>query len=106
MNKYNAGKIYIIRSPNTSKYYVGCTIKSLDSVLKSYIRCYSNNKQAGRNSSYISVFKVIKEGNPYIQLYDETEYIFNNKYELEEERNRIINRDIEDGEDIVNPQKN
>ena len=70
-NKYNNGKIYIIKSPNTNRVYIGCTIKSLKE------RMYGHNSL--KNSCYS--MDVINAGEAYIELLED--YPCNNKLELE-----------------------
>ena len=76
INKYQNGKIYVIRSPSTDKIYIGSTIeKYLSNRFGGHNRdykCFSNGK---RNK--VSSFELIKLGDSYIELIEA--YPCNNK---------------------------
>ena len=55
---YSLGKVYIIRSPNTEKVYIGSTIQSLSKRFSGHIKSYNNT------CSKI----VIEHGDAYIEL--------------------------------------
>lgn len=67
MNKYQNGKIYVIRSPSTDKIYIGSTIEK-----------YLSNRFGGHNRAYsrflngtyhnVTSFELIKLGDSYIEL--------------------------------------
>jgi len=67
---YSTGKIYIIKSPNTDRVYIGCTILSLQRRMRGHKQkkdCYSMD--------------IINAGGAYIELLED--YPCNNKFELE-----------------------
>lgn len=72
MNKYSNGKIYIIRSPNTDRVYIGCTARSLRK------RMNDHSLRRGNCSS----IEVIKTGGAYIELLEN--YPCDNRAQLEE----------------------
>jgi len=80
MNKYNNGKIYIIRSPNTDRVYIGCTTRLLTERMKEHHNFF------GACSS----IDIIKAGGAYIELLEN--YSCNTRRELlNRERYHIIN---------------
>ena len=101
-NTYNNGKIYIIRSPNTERVYIGCTAGSL------------NNRMRGHNHVNNNCYSmdVIKAGGAYIELL--LNYPCNNRTELERKEkdylkfyyNICVNRiDITTKEEIRNERR-
>jgi hypothetical protein len=100
INKYQNGKIYVIRSPSTDKIYIGSTIEK-----------YLSNRLGGHNAHYkryltgkhhnITSFKIIKLGDAYIELLEL--FPCNNKLELckregeliRQHKNNCVNRIIE-----------
>ena len=87
VNKYQSGKIYTLRSPNTDKYYIGSTIKK-----------YLCNRLSEHNADYkrflsgehrnMTSFEIIKLGDVYIELLE----IFpcNTKLELNKREGELI----------------
>ena len=69
-NKYNNGKIYIIKSPNTDKVYIGCTINSLNARM---------TKHKGSHNNCASI-EIIQAGGAYIELLEN--YSCNTRTEL------------------------
>lgn len=79
-NKYNDGKIYIIRSPNIDRVYIGCTTRLLKQRMKEH----------NKVSNVCSSIDIIKAGGAYIELLEN--YPCNTKQELlNRERYHIIN---------------
>ena len=58
---YANGKVYTIRSPHTTKFYIGSTTQSLSKRMAKHRLDYKSKK----NSSYDIFFAL---GNPYIEL--------------------------------------
>ena len=68
-NMYENGKIYTIRSPHTSKYYIGSTCNPLSKRFynhKSGFNAY--NKNSDFKKSYLTSFEVIRYSDAYIEL--------------------------------------
>lgn len=89
------GYIYKIGSPNTELYYVGSTtnVKNRFSVHLSIYKKYSDNASKINSMSY----KILKCGDPYIEVLDEIEY--EDKEELLNLEKKYI---LEGGDNIVN----
>jgi hypothetical protein len=87
INKYQNGKIYVIRSPSTDKIYIGSTIEK-----------YLSGRFSGHNSKYkrflngkgnnVLSFEIIKLGNAYIELLEL--FPCNNKLELHKREGELI----------------
>lgn len=75
---YHKGKIYIIGSPSSDKYYIGSTILSLDDRFKNHKSDYKR----WLNGTYhnCASFELMKLGDAYIKLIEE--YPCNSKQEL------------------------
>ncbi len=77
-NKYQNGKIYMIKSPYTDKYYIGSTMNDL------HRRFYNHNSDYKRflDGKYgnITSFEIIKLGDAYIELLEV--FPCNSKHEL------------------------
>jgi len=98
LSRYAKGKIYAIRSLQTTKYYIGSTCLELHKRLYSHKQNYKgfvNNKD-----KYMSSFEIIKYDDCYIEL---IEYFpCKTKAELRrregelqrEKKNEIVNRNI------------
>ena len=95
---YDNGKIYIIGSPSSQKYYIGSTIKSLDARLKKHKSCYKRWVDGTYHNCYS--FELLKYGDCYIKL---IEYCpCNSKQELDrreglfqlESKDFIVNKNI------------
>jgi hypothetical protein len=89
------GYIYKIGSPNTELYYIGSTtnVKNRFSVHLSIYKKYSDNSSKINSMSY----KILKCGDPYIEILDEIEY--ENKEDLLTLERKYI---LEGGENTVN----
>ena len=84
--KYNNGKIYIIKSDQTEKIYIGSTIQPLTKRLlahKNNFKRWNNDKYG-----YVTSFEIIKFGDSYIELIEL--YPCNSKSELEKREGKII----------------
>ena len=85
---YQRAKLYVIRSPNTRKVYVGSTYAdSVEKRLQSHVNKYKRHR-AGKAQHYITVFDVIKAGSPTIQTLGER--AVRNRAELEAWEARVI----------------
>lgn len=73
------GFIYIIKSPNTDKYYIGSTTKKTINIRLSYHKSDYLRYLKGKYGKVMS-FEIIKEGEPYIELLEQ--YTVENKKEL------------------------
>jgi hypothetical protein len=89
------GKIYIIKSLNTTNVYIGSTCLTLATRLslhKSKYKAYLNGK-----GCYLSSFKILECGNAYIELLEEIQCI-NNQLLLQKEGeymnkiNNVVNK--------------
>lgn len=86
MNKYNTGKIYVIRSHKTDKYYIGSTYLSL------FERLYEHRKSKKQYeiklTKYMSSFKILDYDDHYIELLEN--YECSSKKELERREGELI----------------
>lgn len=64
-------KIYKVTSPNTDRYYIGMTSRSLSRRLVEHLKCEEYNTR-GRYR-YCSVFEIIRAGSPSIELVETIE---------------------------------
>ena len=81
MNKYQNGKIYTIKSPNTDKIYIGSTTqKYLSSRL-------AQHKAHMKGNIFVSSSEIIKCGDAYIELIEM--FPCNNKMELDKREGEI-----------------
>jgi hypothetical protein len=78
-NKYQRSKIYIIRSPNNEKYYIGSTIDDLN-------KRFYKHKQIDVNTC--SSKEIINSGGAYIELFEL--YPCNSKIELKKREGELI----------------
>lgn len=81
VNKYLNGKIYMIKSENSEKIYIGSTTRPLTERLKSHeihFKMYKNGKY-----NYVTSFKILELGDYYILLLE------NVKVETKTELERI-----------------
>ncbi len=92
INKYQYGKIYIIRSPHTDKYYIGSTIEKY---LSSRFNGHNNNYKLFSKDMYhnITSFEIIKLGNAYIELLEL--FPCNSKLELHKREGELIRDHME-----------
>lgn len=87
INKYQSGKIYVIRSPSTEKYYIGSTCeKYLSNRFGSHNSKYRNF--LNNNQAYITSFEIIKLGDAYIELLEM--FPCNSKLELCKREGELI----------------
>jgi len=87
INKYQNGKIYTLRSPNTEKYYIGSTVKK-----------YLCNRLSEHNAHYkrfltgnhgeMTSYEIIKLGDAYIELLEL--FPCNSKDELSKREGELI----------------
>lgn len=68
MKDYKNGKIYVIKSPNTEKIYIGSTCLSLAGALKNHKKDYYKYNYSGYIRLYRSSFHIIDAGDAYIEL--------------------------------------
>jgi len=88
MVNYKNGKIYIIRSNNTEKVYIGSTAeKYLSSRYQKHLCLYKRYLKTQKG--YTTSFDVFDSGDTYIQLLESIEC--NNKYELKNKEQYWIN---------------
>lgn len=80
MEKYNNGKIYVIKSNDDSIEYIGSTINSLSDRLSDHISDYK--RYLDGRYSYITSFEVLKLKDPFIVLLED--YPCSSKKELHE----------------------
>jgi hypothetical protein len=80
MNKYQNGKIYAIKSPNTDKIYIGSTTQKYLSSRLTQHKCVKSN---------ISSKEIINCGDAYIELIEM--YPCNNIMELNKREGEIFN---------------
>lgn len=66
INKYLNGKIYMIKSENYDKIYIGSTTKDLDERLKMHE--YTYNHKINKSKHYMTSQEVIKRGKYFILL--------------------------------------
>ena len=86
-NKFQGGKIYIIRSHQTEKYYIGSTIQKCLSIrFNAHNRGYKYYLKT--NYGKVSSFEIIKLGDAYIELLEA--YPCNNKLELHKREGELI----------------
>ena len=78
INKYNNGKIYTIRSPNTDKYYIGSTCNTLTN------RFMSHKSPSNKCESK----EIIDLGEAYIELLEN--FSCNSKEELNKREGELI----------------
>lgn len=78
MPDYSKGKIYVIRSPNTEKIYIGSTINEL------HIRFKQHKERRNKCSSKL----IIDYGNAYIELLEK--YSCKDKIELNKKEGELI----------------
>jgi predicted GIY-YIG superfamily endonuclease len=86
-NIYNGGKIYKITNPNSEKYYIGSTTKTLNkrfSLHKSYYKMFKENK----HNNKLTVFDLFDLGECSISLLEN--FPCNTKKELLEREGQII----------------
>jgi hypothetical protein len=83
-NRYENGKIYTIRSPNTDKYYIGSTCNTLSK------RYYQHIKRNQRNSRIdnCTAWEITKLGDSYIELLEN--YPCKSRLELTKRENELI----------------
>lgn len=86
MNKYINGKIYMLRSKNNEKVYIGSTCKELDERLKQHKALY-NSYTNNQNGHYTTAFELIKEDDCYIQLIKN--YPCTDRKELHQEEGKL-----------------
>ena len=82
MSKYQNGKIYTIRSPNTDLMYIGATIVSLSKRFSKHK--YSHQKNEWKCSSS----KILEKNDAYIELLEK--YPCNSKEELNQREGELI----------------
>ena len=86
-NKFQGGKIYIIRSHQTEKYYIGSTIqKCLSTRFNEHNSGYKHFLKT--NYGKVSSFEIIKLGDAYIELLEA--YPCNNNLELHKREGELI----------------
>ena len=91
MNKYYDSKIYVIKSPNTNKIYIGSTIQPLKKRFCDHYSFY-NNKTNNTSSK-----EIIKCNDAYIELLeqykcnDEFELKIREKYYIEKNKDICVN---------------
>lgn len=86
MNKYSNGKIYVIKSQKTDKYYIGSTYLSLSKRL--YEHRKSKKQYEIKLTKYMSSFKILDYDDHYIELLEN--YACNSKKELERREGELI----------------
>jgi len=86
MNKYQQGKIYALRSHQTSEIYIGSTIESL-SKRKAKHKCAYKRYKNGK-TSYVTSFKLMEYNDCYIELIEN--YPCNDKNELTRREGQLI----------------
>ena len=80
------GKIYIIKSPNTEKVYIGSTIKNIQCRLRQHLSDYTRYKN--NKYQYITSFDILEHEGAYIELL--LDYPCNDKYELYKKEGELI----------------
>jgi hypothetical protein len=78
MNKFQEGKIYVIKSPSTSNIYIGATTQPLNTRFSEH-KCHYKRYIAGLRN-YTNSYDIIKLDDAFIELLEE--YKCNNKQEL------------------------
>ena len=84
MVNYQNSKIYIIKSPNTDKCYIGSTTNTLPQRMRNHRWDYNHKRENGN-----SVFEIFECGEAYIELLEMCPC--NNKDELFKKENEIMN---------------
>ena len=64
MVNYQNSKIYIIKSPNTDKVYIGSTSATLPQRMRNHRWDFNHRRQ----KKDLAVFKIFEEGDTYIEL--------------------------------------
>ena len=95
MNKYYDSKIYVIKSPNTDKIYIGSTIQSLKKRFGDHYSFYNNN------TNNTSSKEIIKCNDAYIELLEQ--YKCNNEYELRLRENYYIKINKNNCVNLISP---
>lgn len=79
---YSTGKIYVIRSHHTNRYYIGSTRHEIIKRLRTHKRQYQEQKQ------YLSSYEILKYEDAYIELLEE--FPCTSKAELEKREGELI----------------
>ena len=90
-NKYNSSRIYKISSSLTDKIYIGSTTQTLSQRMGGHNRHYKLYLK-DNTKLYVSSFEIIKLGDAFIKLIEESNY--NNKQQLEKREGEIIKDNI------------
>ena len=90
-NRYANGVIYVIRSPNTTRVYIGSTCTTLCKRFYQHKKEFDYYVQGGK--SFISSFDIIMAGNAYIELLEA--YPCKTKQELLRREGELIRSDEE-----------
>jgi hypothetical protein len=86
MPNYQNSKIYVLRSHQTEKIYIGSTVNELRKRFHSHKRqykCFLENK-----SNYVSSYEILKYDDCYIELFEK--YPCSDKMELHKREGEII----------------
>jgi len=89
---YSKGKIYIIKSPNTEKVYIGSTIQPLNERFSKHLYSYKTISKNGETSR-----QIIEYGDAYIELIEEypcenVEQLRKREGEIAKSTENIVNR--------------
>lgn len=79
---YKIGRVYIMKSPNTDKVYVGSTTKTLNHRLSKHKGDY-NSYKAGKKT-YITSIEILSKGDAYMEELETYEDITREELEREE----------------------
>ena len=88
-NKYQRGKIYTIRSPQTDEIYIGSTIDTLSKRFYKHKNDFKRWKTG--KYSYVTSYKILEYDDCYIELLEMCPC--NNKMELERKEGQLIRAD-------------
>lgn len=86
MVKYENGKIYVIRSPQTDEIYIGSTTQQLSTRFSKHKHDYKRHLNG--NYTFVSSFNLIKLGDAYIELLEI--YSCDTKIELEKREGELM----------------
>ena len=90
-SRYENGVIYVIRSPNTRRVYIGSTCTTLCKRFYQHRIQFDSYLRGGKN--FISSFDIIMAGNAYIELLEA--YPCKTKQELTRREGELIRSDEE-----------